>query len=404
MAKDRYLFIRDNVTGFSFSNLGLFTGFGDGVYNAVYSLVILSIFTGIVGASMASAVVGVYVGIYSVFCMFISLFSNQLLRWFPKAKLLYMAMLFVAICYAMMSLSIKPTTFIALDYTSGIGSTMVGILIPLFMADFAEKSGGMARLNARYHLWANVGAVAAPLVATAIMTRFGDNRLPFMASALVYFAGLMFFKNFGIIQQDKKISVVSPKRTLRGLWLNALAFFRYENMGRAYFVNFGYYALRSLRLLYVPIMVIERGFSAETLGWVLTIGILPYIILDLFIGKLVKKFGSKMFMTIGLVSFAVLAGCATFATGNWLLVIFVLWQISGACMEPVHDLMFFDNTKKTEQSRFYGIFRTSVNFPSVITPIVGGLVIASFGATAAVWYVCVGIGLFTAAVLWAPKH
>ena len=73
-------------------------------------------------------------------------------------------------------------------------------------------------------------------------------------------------------------------------------------------------------------------------------------------------------------------------------------------MEPVHDLMFFDNTKKTEQSRFYGIFRTSVNFPSVITPIVGGLVIASMGATAAVWYVCVAIGLFTAAVLWAPRR
>ena len=44
MAKDRYISARSSVSGFSFANLGLFTGFADGIYNAVYSLVILEIF------------------------------------------------------------------------------------------------------------------------------------------------------------------------------------------------------------------------------------------------------------------------------------------------------------------------------------------------------------------------
>ena len=43
-------------------------------------------------------------------------------------------------------------------------------------------------------------------------------------------------------------------------------------MVRAYLVNFGFYALRALRLLYVPIIVIENGFSNETLGIILSIG------------------------------------------------------------------------------------------------------------------------------------
>ena len=53
MAKDRYISIGKKVNGFSFANLGFFTGFADGIYNAVYSLVILEIFK-------SSAIVGIY--------------------------------------------------------------------------------------------------------------------------------------------------------------------------------------------------------------------------------------------------------------------------------------------------------------------------------------------------------
>ena len=44
MAREKYISVGRNVSGFSFANLGLFTGFADGIYNAVYSLVILEIF------------------------------------------------------------------------------------------------------------------------------------------------------------------------------------------------------------------------------------------------------------------------------------------------------------------------------------------------------------------------
>ena len=145
MAKDKYISINSDVTGYSFANLGLFTGFASGVYNAVYSLVILGIFTGILGdEKLASSVVGIYVALYSVFCMIIGVFSKELLRWFSKVRLMYIAFFLIVICYAMMSFSVKPTTFVALDYASGVGSTIVGILIPLFMADFS-KNIGMAK-------------------------------------------------------------------------------------------------------------------------------------------------------------------------------------------------------------------------------------------------------------------
>lgn len=394
MAKDRYISARSSLSGFSFANLGLFTGFADGIYNAVYSLVILEIFRN-------SAVVGVYVAIYSVFCMIVALFAKEIFRQFSKVKVFYFALLMLVVCYAMMGFSVLPRTFIVLDYTSGFAITLSAMLIPLFMSDFSGDAG-MARLNSRYHLWTNVGALLAPMLAVAVATRYG-NRSAFFLSSAIYLAAWMFFKYFRLIQEDKQIKPMSPRRTVRSLIRNALVFFRTPGMLRAYLVNFGFYSLRAMRYLYVPILVIENGFNKDTLGLVLTIGIIPYLLLSEVMGRLVRRFGKKLWLVLGFGSFAAFSLWATVATGFPLLAIFVLWQISGAFMEPVHDLLFFDNTKKSQQTRFYGVFRTSVNLPSVIAPIIGAACITLFGVTSAVWFVTAAVGVISIMILIAKK-
>ena len=394
MARDKYISVNKNVSGFSFANLGLFTGFADGVYNAVYSLVILEIFR-------SSAIVGVYVALYSVFCFVVGLFANEIFRQFSKTRVFYFVLLMLVVCYTMMSFSILPRTFIILDYTTGIATTLVGVMIPLFMSDFS-KNIGMARLNSRYHLWANVGALFAPTVAVAIANHF-DNRAAFFGSAMIYLACWMLFKYFGVVQEDKQVRAINPNKTFKALWRNTVAFFKLPGMLRAYLVNFGYYSLRAMRVLYVPIVVIENGFSKDALGWVLTLGIIPYLLLSEMMGHLVRRFGKNIWMFLGFGSFAVLAALATVVTGVPLLAIFVAWQFSGALMESVHDLLFFDNTKKSQQTKYYGVFRTSANLPNVLAPILGAAMIAIFGATSAVWLVSAGIGVFSILVLSARK-
>ena len=394
MARDKYISVKQGISGFSFANLGLFTGFADGIYNAVYSLVLMEIFAN-------SAVVGIYVAIYAAFCMFVGLFANELFRRFSKARVFYFSMLMLAICYAMMGFSVRPSTFVVLDYTTGIAITLVGILIPLFMSDFSEKVG-MARLNSRYHLWLNVGALLAPMIALAIAEQY-NNRAAFFASALIYLCGWAVFKYFRIVQPDKKVHPIRARRTLRALWKNAIAFFKYPGMARAYAVNFGYYSLRAMRYLYVPIVVIENGFSKDTLGWVLTLGIIPYLVLSELMGRFVRQSGKKRWLKVGFLSFAAFSAMATFVTGFPLLVIFVVWQVSGASMEPVHDLLFFDSAKKAQQSKFYGVFRTSVNLPNIVAPVLGAACITAFGVTSAVWIVTAVIGALAAMVVMTKK-
>lgn len=403
MSREKYLSIKKNVTGFSFANLGLFTGFGSGIVNAVYSLTILGIFQKFFSENIASAAVGIYAAVYALFACFIGLFSTEILHWITKSRLLYTSMLTLGLCYSMMSFSVKPSTFVILDYVSLTALTLISMLLPLFISDFS-KGVGMEKLNARYMLWTNVGSLVAPIFAMIIVNHFdGNYRTPFLAAGMIYFSGLLFFKHFGIVQQEKVIKHVNMKKTMRALKLNALAFFRKTGMLRAYIVNFGFYALRSMRYLYVPIIVIENGFSNETLGIILSIGILPYILIESFIGKLIKKYGVKLWLSIGFLSFAAFSLFATFITGKTLLIIFVLWQISGAFMESAHDLLFFNGVKKSEQSRFYGIFRTSSNIPNVIAPMLGTVCITVFGTTAAVWLITAVIGALSTMVLLSKK-
>lgn len=394
MSKDKYISMKNFVSGFSFANLGLFTGFAGGISNAVYSLVLLEIFRN-------SATVGIYVSIYSAFCIIVSLFVTEVFKYFSKAKIFYFSMLMLALCYFMMGFSIKSGTFIALDYTSGIASVFVAVLIPLFMSDFSKKTG-MAKLNARYHLWLNVGALFAPMIAMAIAGVFG-NRPVFFAVSVIYCLGWIVFKLFKIVQEDKKPRTVSTRRTIRLLWRNTRAFFKRHGMKRLYLIDFGYYALSSMRFLYVPIIVMENGFSKDTLGLILTIGIIPYILLAEPMGRLARKYGNEIWMIIGFLSFAAFSILATFLTGWALLAIFVLWQIPGAFMEPIHDLLFFDNTKSSEKNKFYGVFKTAGNLQSFIVPLIGAGFITLFGGTSAVWVVTAIIALLSAFVVMLKK-
>lgn len=403
MRREKYLAINKNVNGYSFANLGLFTGFAGSIVNAVYSLVLLGIFKVFFNQEIASAMVGVYAAFYAFVAVIIGIFSTEILHWFTKTRLLYISMVLLGACYCMMSFSVKPFTFISLDYVANFALTMIGVLLPLFLSEFS-RGIGMANLNARRLLWENVGALIAPVFAMTVVNHFGGNyRMPFLAAGMIYFSGVLFFKHFGIVQQDKVLKHVNVKKTIRMLRINAKSFFNKSGMLRAYVVNFGYYALRAMRLLYVPIVVIENGFSNETLGIILSVGIIPYIIVNLFIGKLIKKYGIKIWMIIGFISFAVFSVCAMLLKGWMLLGIFVLWQISGALMEPCHDLLFFNNMPKQQQDKYYGVFRTSVNFPSVVVPILGTLCITLFGAVSAVWIITAAMAVLSTIILISKK-
>jgi MFS family permease len=397
MKQDKYISMRPSVNGFSFANLGLFTGFGGGIIDSVYSLILLDIWK-------SAAVVGIYSSAYFAFGLLVQLFFGEFMRVFSKAKLFYSSIIMIFVCFVMLSFSIRPATFVALDFFTEIPLVFVGTLIPLFMADFSGRDG-IAKMNGRYHLWLNVGALFAPMIAVAIAGRFG-NRSAFFASAVMYLLCWLVFKYYGIVQEDKKIPRLSPRRTLKSVWRGVAAYFRRREFARAYLVNFGYYAMKSLRILYWPILVIESGFSKDALGLILTAGVIPYVLLSDPVGSLARRFGpkgTKAGLAFAFVLFVACSFAMFFATGNAMVALFIIMQVSGAIQESLHDMVFFDVAKKPEQGRFYGIFNTSVNLPKFVTPLIGSAFIVVLGATKAIWLATGIFGILTTIVLLSGR-
>jgi len=397
MKKTSYISVRNNVTGFSFANLGIFTGLGGALVSAIYSLVLLDILG-------TSTFVGLYSSVYNIFGFIIALSLGEALRFFAKSKLFYASLLAVSAIYFMMGFGIKAQTFIMLDFFSVIPLMFIGTLIPLFMADFAGK-GGIAGLSGRYMMWLHIGAVFAPMIAMSVAGEFGL-RSVFMIASIVYLLALVLFKRYKIVEFDKRIPKLTPKRTINSIWRETRFFFKNINYARAYVTSFGCTALGALRGLYVPIIIIEAGFGKDMLGIILTIGLIPYILLAEPVGHLAKKYGKVMTnytAGISLVIYSIIVVAMYFVAPWTMLILFVLLKIPASVQGTLHDLMFFNVAKDSDRSRYFSIFNTSKKLSRIFAPLLGAAFIVAFGSTSAIWLLSGVIGLLAAATLLWKK-
>ncbi|MDR1696828.1 MAG: MFS transporter [Rickettsiales bacterium] len=391
---EKYISMSRRVTGFSFANLGAFYGLADGIISAVLSLILMQIFNN------ASAI-GVYSALYYAFYMFVGLFIAEFIKIAPKAKLFYWSIIAVAVMYFGMSFSIKPFTFVALDFASAIPLMLVSSLISLFLTDF-KGDADLSRLNGRNVFWSNMGYLVAPFLALSVAEKFGM-RSPFFLVALIYLGLTIYFASFKLRPVHEIPKSISLKRSIRNVMRSARAYFKRGDLIRAYVVNFSSYSLIALRSIYVPVMVVAAGFSTGTLAWVLAAGIVPYVILAEPMSWFAKHVGTRRVLITAFILFAICAA-ATFVLDGWaLLAIFVLWQIPGAMIEPLRDMLFFDSASKSDVSRLFGIFKTSSRLPRFIIPLVAAGAIAVTGVTGAVWLVAIVVCACAAGVLSLAK-
>ncbi len=379
MQKEKYLSVKSNINGYSFSNMGIFMGLAAGVYGASYSLVLLQMLGG------NSALVSIYVALYSLFCFLVSIVPNEILRYFTKSQIFHFALLALGIGYCMMGLSVKTGTFIALDYITGLAAILAGILTPLFMSDFSTKKTGMVQLQSRYNIWVNIGVFIGPMLAMYVAEMFDNYRLGFVIAGVCYLVCWLDFKYFRIVQAEKKPIVPNVKRSFRSLHRVIKLFFARKKLAMSYVNSVLYFILANVRGIYVPIVMIERGFSASELGIILSIGVLPYIFSNMFVVYLFKKFGKRKLMNFGLITFGLFSVYAVFADDFMLPIIFILWQISGALMSMVRGLSFYDAVKKSERTRFIGFYSTANHLSKVIAPLICAGLIFILHDTYFVW-------------------
>lgn len=112
--------------------------------------------------------------------------------------------------------------------------------------------------------------------------------------------------------------------------------------------------------LYLPLMLLDAGWSASWIGITLGLLCLPLVLLELPIGRWTDKVGCRSAFLIGYGIMGVLSFLA-FLSGDILVaaVLVLLSSIGGAFIEGSLNAYFFEVTSKSEEERFFGVLTTA---------------------------------------------
>jgi len=213
----------------------------------------------------------------------------------------------------------------------------------------------------------NAAWILSPMLAGALVS---DNqyRLVYLGALLLLipFAYLLRvnFKHF----KDPDYDHLSIHHTFHKITHN-------KNFYRIFVSNTLLHFFYAWMTIYTPIYLHQYiGFGWEEIGIIFTIMLLPFVILEIPLGKLAdQKLGEKELLSIGFVIAAIATAVIPFITVKniwlWALILF-LTRIGAAMIEVMNETYFFKKIDGTSSS-VLSFFRITRPVAYVIAPIVG---------------------------------
>lgn len=222
--------------------------------------------------------------------------------------------------------------FVLYIITGTLSWTVLGTILESFSVD--NESG---RIRGMHLSITNAGYLMGPLLATQLLNNFGFSGI-FLLAFLVY--SVMFIFTMVYIRKTnhkfrKKINATELLKKV----------IHRKNIMRIYYASFALEFFYALMIIYVPIYLLEKGFTWDQLGVAFTLMLIPFVLVQYPMGLIAdKKTGEKEFL---LFSFFVL-GLSTlmfyFSNSNDIMVwatILILGRIGAALVEILRESYFF---------------------------------------------------------------
>jgi MFS family permease len=134
--------------------------------------------------------------------------------------------------------------------------------------------------------------------------------------------------------------------------------------------------------IYIPLAVVDMGFGPDIVGWVVTGGILPLVLLEPWVGRQARRLGTRAYLTAGFIILAL--GSLSFVPLKVyplvLLVMFAAVNVGAALIEPLTDSYFFEVASDNEADRLFGLHNASARLANLFGPLLGAVVfLVGFG-------------------------
>lgn len=173
----------------------------------------------------------------------------------------------------------------------------------------------------------------------------------------------------------------------------------------------GFMSLLDVSIVNVALPSIQRGLGASTAGvqWVVSGYALAFGLVLVSGGRLGDALGRRRMFLIALSAFVLTSALAGAAVNESMLVIARLLQgMAAGMLTPQNSGLIQELFSGAERGRAFGAFGTTVSLSTAVGPVLGGVIIALFGAESGwrwVFFVNVPIGVlaFVLALRLLPK-
>lgn len=218
----------------------------------------------------------------------------------------------------------------------------------------------------------NLAILFAPYIVGKILSNGDYYKIYFLALAVLFLAFLTARKKMRAVPD---VDYTDPPffATLAKIWRN-------KNIWSIFVSSFLLQFFYSWMIIYNPLYLNGiMGFSWADLGIMFTIMLLPFVLIQLPLGKIADKYiGEKEILTSGFF----IMGLSTIAiyfisSPNFFIFTFVLFltRVGAAAVEIMNETYFFKKVSPCD-SDIIGFFRNSVALAFVIGPISASLILA----------------------------
>lgn len=272
-------------------------------------------------------------------------------------------------------------------------NAVVVYLFDLFVEHYSSTNS-VGRTRGLYLMIQNLGWVIAPFASGLLITTYSIQMVYTIAAILV--VGVLYI--IGTSQRD----FVDREYTHTSIRTAFLMLRDRPELRRAMSINLILQLFYAWMVVYSPIYLSNLGFDWKTIGLILSIMLIPFVIFQYPAGRLTDRIGEPRLIRAGFV----IAGIATVVFGllheqSWWVYAAILFatRTGASIIEVATDSFFFRHITDGD-AQVVGLYRTMLPMAYIIGPIAGAGVLV-FASMKALFVI---LGVLCIGMVWYVKR
>ena len=245
-----------------------------------------------------------------------------------------------------------------------ISTDLIIASLDIFIEDFS-KSGNIGRFRGLYLMVINFSWVLAQMLSGSIIAKSSFRGIYLFAAGFIFLVSvvlILFLRDF----KDPKYIKVPILKTMRVFWRN-------KSFSKIYLINLILKFFFAWMVIYTPIYLHEYlGFGWENIGFIFTIMLIPFVLLDYPLGRLSDKIGEKKLLILGFlitIIFTLIIPLLRLPViWLWALILFGT-RVGAGTIEVMAESYFFKEVSERNSDEI-SFFRNTYPLSFIIAPLV----------------------------------